>query len=79
MINNNSQEKQEQPNNPLHGVPLKKVLQDLVNKFGWRYLAKNVEIRCFMFDPTINSSLKFLRQTPWAREKVEKIWIDKVF
>jgi uncharacterized protein (DUF2132 family) len=68
-----------QPNNPLHGMTLKKIMQDLVEKYGWEYLAQKVQIRCFMFDPTINSSLKFLRQTPWAREKVEKIWINTIF
>ena len=66
----------QQPNNTLHGVTLKKVLQDLVDTYGWEYLAKQIEIRCFMFDPTINSSLKFLRKTLWAREKVEQMWVD---
>lgn len=66
-----------QPNNPLHGVTLKKILQDLVEKHGWEYLAEKIEIRCFLFDPSINSSLKFLRKTPWAREKVEKMWIER--
>ena len=65
-----------QQNNPLHGVTLKKILQDLVAEYGWQYLGEKVEIRCFMFDPTINSSLKFLRKTPWAREKVENLWIE---
>ena len=65
----------QQPNNPLHGITLKQVLEDLVEKYGWEDLAKRIEIRCFMFDPNINSSLKFLRKTPWAREKVEKIWV----
>jgi len=65
-----------QNKDPLHGVTLKKILQDLVEQYGWEYLAEKVQIRCFMFDPTINSSLKFLRQTPWAREKIEKIWLD---
>jgi len=63
-------------NDPLHGVTLKKILQDLVEKYGWEHLAEKIQIRCFMFDPTINSSLKFLRQTLWAREKVEKMWVD---
>ena len=66
----------QQNKDPLHGVTLKKILQDLVEQYGWEYLAEKVQIRCFMFDPTINSSLKFLRQTPWAREKIEKIWLD---
>ena len=68
-----------QQNNPLHGVPLKKVCEDLIKTLGWKTLAEKVQIRCFMFDPTLTSSLKFLRKTPWAREKVEKLWIDHVF
>jgi uncharacterized protein (DUF2132 family) len=66
----------QQPNNALHGVSLKKILEDLVEYYGWEYLSHRIEIRCFMFDPSITSSLKFLRKTPWAREKVEKMWID---
>ena len=66
-----------QPNNPLHGITLKKIITELVEKFGWKFLAEKIEVRCFMFDPTITSSLKFLRKTPWARTKVEKIWIEK--
>ena len=66
-----------QPNNPLHGITLKKILEDLVDQHGWTYLAERIAIRCFMFDPTINSSLKFLRKTPWARKKVEELWIKK--
>ncbi|MCK9186263.1 VF530 family protein [Candidatus Gracilibacteria bacterium] len=63
---------------PLHGVTLKKILEDLVEKHGWESLAKKIPIRCFMFYPTITSSLKFLRQTPWAREKVQKLWVDSL-
>ncbi len=70
---------QEQPNNPLHGKSLKTILQDLIEKFGWDFLGRKFQIRCFMFDPTINSSLKFLRKTPWAREKVENFWIEKIY
>lgn len=66
----------QQSQNPLHGITLKQILQDLVEKHGWEYLADRVQIRCFMFDPTITSSLKFLRRTPWAREKIEKIWLE---
>lgn len=66
-----------QPNNPLQGITLKKILTDLVSIYGWKYLAEKIPVRCFMFDPTINSSLKFLRQNLWAREKIEKIWIEK--
>ena len=65
-----------QPNNPLQGKTLKRILQDLVKQFGWKFLAEKYQVRCFMFDPSINSSLKFLRQTPWAREKIENFWIE---
>jgi len=63
-------------NNPLHGIKLKDILEALVKHYGWKRLAKKIEIRCFMFDPTINSSLKFLRKTPWARTKVENLYIE---
>jgi uncharacterized protein (DUF2132 family) len=68
-----------QPNNPLHGMTLKTILQGLVKECGWKYLASQVKVKCFMFDPSINSSLKFLRQNLWAREKVEELWIEYVF
>jgi len=67
----------QQHNDPLHGVTLKKILEDLVEQYGWKYLAEKIQIRCFMFDPTMTSSLKFLRRTPWAREKVEKMWLER--
>ena len=63
-------------NNPLHGVKLKDILEDLVKHYGFRELGKRIEIRCFLVDPTVNSSLKFLRKTPWARAKVEELYID---
>ena len=66
---------QEQPNNPLHGITLKTILTFLVDHYGWEELAKRIKIRCFMFDPTINSSLKFLRKTPWARAQVEELYL----
>ncbi|MBA4138850.1 MAG: hypothetical protein C0518_16215 [Opitutus sp.] len=59
---------------PLHGVTLEKLLRELVAEFGWAELARRVPIRCFMFEPTITSSLRFLRKTPWARTKVEQIY-----
>ena len=65
----------EQPNNPLHGVTLKAVLEDVVERHGWEALAERIRIRCFAVDPSIKSSLKFLRKTPWARAKVERIYI----
>ena len=65
-------------NNPLHGVKLKDILEELVKFYGWKKLANFIDIRCFMFDPTINSSLKFLRKTPWARTKVEDLYLNMI-
>ena len=65
-----------QPNNPLHGVTLAMMLDDLVDWFGWDELGRMVEIRCFNIDPSIASSLKFLRRTPWARAKVEALYLE---
>ncbi len=62
-------------NNPLHGVTLKKMLISLLGFYGWDGLASRINIRCFKFDPTINSSLKFLRRTPWARQKLEDLYL----
>ena len=64
-----------QPGNPLHGVTLEMILTDLVAHFGWSELGEQVKIRCFTTDPSIASSLKFLRRTPWAREKVESLYL----
>ncbi len=61
---------------PLHGITLERLLTELVAEFGWRELADRVPVRCFMFDPTIKSSLVFLRKTPWARTKVEEIYVN---
>ena len=69
-------EEQKNKNNPLHGVKLKDILEELVKHYGWKKLANFIDIRCFMFDPTINSSLKFLRKTPWARTKVEDLYLN---
>ncbi|HBR95012.1 MAG TPA: transporter [Opitutae bacterium] len=65
----------EQINNPLHGLTLEKILVSLQEFYGWEGLAERLEVRCFMFDPSIKSSLKFLRKTPWARKKVEDLFI----
>jgi uncharacterized protein (DUF2132 family) len=65
-----------QANNPLHGVTLEKVVTDLENHFGWEGLAAKININCFKTDPSVKSSLKFLRKTPWAREKVEQLYIN---
>lgn len=70
-----SQSQNSQKNNPLHGVTLKQVVTELEAEYGWQELASRIDIRCFKSDPSIKSSLKFLRQTPWAREKVEGLWI----
>jgi len=62
-------------NNPLHGKTLENILTSLVKYYGWTELGKRIDIRCFNNDPSIKSSLKFLRKTPWAREKVEDLYI----
>ncbi|MGE5355022.1 MAG: VF530 family DNA-binding protein [Deltaproteobacteria bacterium] len=76
--NNKTFEKLSQPNNPLHGVKLADILEYLVENFGWEKLASEININCFKNDPSIKSSLKFLRTTPWAREKVEKLYLKKI-
>lgn len=68
----------QQPNNPLHGVKLADILELLVKEYGWKELGKRINIRCFNFDPSIKSSLKFLRKTPWARKKVEELYLDTI-
>ena len=60
---------------PLHGVTLEKLLTELVAAYGWAGLADEVDVRCFKFDPSIKSSLQFLRRTPWARTKVEQLYV----
>jgi uncharacterized protein (DUF2132 family) len=64
-----------QANNPLHGVTLAAMLDALVAYYGWDELGRQIEIRCFNIDPSISSSLKFLRRTPWARERVESLYV----
>jgi uncharacterized protein (DUF2132 family) len=61
--------------NPLHGVTLERMLTELVEHFGWEAMGQRIRIRCFTSDPSIPSSLKFLRKTPWAREKVESMYL----
>lgn len=68
----------EQPNNPLHGKTLQMILEHLVDYYGWEELGKRINIRCFNFDPSIKSSLAFLRKTPWAREKVEALYLESL-
>jgi uncharacterized protein (DUF2132 family) len=66
----------EQPNNPLHGITLQQVVTQLVEHYGWDELASRININCFKSDPSIKSSLKFLRKTQWARDKVEQLYIS---
>lgn len=68
-----------QPNNPLHGITLEKLLNQLVDFYGWDELGGQIDIRCFNWEPSIKSSLKFLRKTPWAREKVEALFLATDF
>jgi uncharacterized protein (DUF2132 family) len=65
-----------QPNNPLHGVKLEQIITELQAHYGWEYMSYQVSIRCFTDNPSIKSSLKFLRRTPWARTKVEDMYLD---
>ena len=65
----------QQKNNPLHGITLKTQIEELVAKYGWPELGQKIRIRCFQEKPTINSSLTFLRKTPWARKKVEDYYV----
>lgn len=65
----------EHKNNPLHGIKLKQILEELHARYDWELLGQLVNIRCFNYDPSINSCLKFLRKTPWARDKVEALYL----
>ena len=67
---------EEQPNNPLHGITLKAILEALILEYGWEGLDEAIRINCFYENPSITSSLKFLRKTPWAREKVEELYLQ---
>ena len=64
-----------QINNPLHGVTLEQIINALVENYGWEELSEQIDIRCFSSDPSVKSSLKFLRKTPWARKKVEDLYL----
>lgn len=72
---NRETNKEEQPNNPLHGVKLAEILDYLVGLYGWKALGDEININCFKSNPTVKSSLKFLRRTPWARDKVEALYL----
>lgn len=67
-----------QPNNPLHGKTLEMILNHLVDMYGWEDLGSIIRINCFIHDPSIKSSLTFLRKTPWARKKVEELYLDSL-
>jgi uncharacterized protein (DUF2132 family) len=68
-----------QPNNPLHGIKLKQVVEDLVNYYGWEQLSFHVDVNCFKNDPSVKSSLKFLRRHQWARDQVEDLWVEVIW
>ena len=79
MEENSSDNKdKQQVNNPLHGVKLVTIVEFLQEQYGWELLGKKINIRCFTSNPSVNSSLKFLRKTPWAREKVEKLYLKSI-
>lgn len=63
---------------PLHGITLERMLSELVEEVGWEHMGYLVPINCFLIDPSIKSSLKFLRRTPWARAKVEKMYLERI-
>lgn len=69
---------EQQPNNPLHGVTLEMILVHLIAVYGWDGLARRININCFKFEPSIKSSLKFLRKTPWARQEVETLYVKSL-
>lgn len=66
------------PRDPLHGITLARMLEELLEYYGWDELGDRIPIRCFKWDPSIKSSLKFLRRTPWAREKVEALYLETI-
>ncbi len=75
-MDNTSNTNKEQLNNPLHGLKLQFILEQLVDHYGWEGLAMKININCFKNDPSIKSSLKFLRKTEWARDKVERLYLN---
>ncbi len=77
-MNKKNTSAQEQPNNPLHGVKLADILEQLTQKYTWEELADKININCFKSNPSVKSSLKFLRRTPWAREKVERLYLKSI-
>lgn len=75
MTEHNPTEPRPQPNNPLHGITLKAIVTELHAHYGWEGLAEKIPVRCFQNNPSIKSALTFLRKTPWAREKVEQLYL----
>ena len=69
----------EQKNNPLHGVTLEMILNHLVAHYGWEVMNERIRINCFFENPSVKSSLKFLRATPWARKKVEDLYLESLY
>ncbi|KAF0241391.1 MAG: hypothetical protein FD180_4481 [Planctomycetota bacterium] len=69
---------EKQKNNPLHGITLERMLVDLVDRFGWERMGRKIRIKCFTSDPSVSSSLRFLRRTPWARAKVEEMFLKSM-
>jgi len=65
-------------NDPLHGIPLQRIVKELEDKYGWEHLGHLLSMNCFLNNPSLNSSLKFLRKTDWARKKVEKLYIERI-
>ena len=78
MTENQKNIPQNQPNNPLHGIKLVDILEFLVDEYGWDELGERIDINCFQSNPSIKSSLKFLRKTPWATAKVEKLYLNSI-
>lgn len=78
MDNSDNNMNMQQPNNPLHGVKLADIMEFLVEKYGWEELGMKIDIRSFNNNPSIKSSLTFLRKTPWAREKVERLYLRSI-
>lgn len=78
LMDKENKQPKAQPNNPLHGVKLVTILEELEEKYGWENLAMKININCFKNDPSIKSSLKFLRRTPWARNKVEQLYLNSM-
>jgi uncharacterized protein (DUF2132 family) len=75
LLMNDASTTNEQPRNPLHGLTLEAIVSELEAYFGWAELGQRIPIRCFTQDPSVSSSLKFLRKTPWARDKVEGLYL----